>query len=491
MDHAIERRQHLGNPLYRIPEHNIEPLLARIAKMNKRATKLGMEPLVFSEIGEEFDLFYRRDTLFDEIDMGYKIPWGKIDLLAGESLDDARKRFDLHMKSPQQYSLRRFVLVTVTGTLPRVNGWAMAATIQHEDGGNILRTVPGFETLLPLAYRTASTLCEHCNTNRKRNDTYILQHEDGSFKQVGRNCLADFIRSTNVSAWAESAEMLAGLDAEMGEYEEDGEFGGSGRGTVYFSALDVLAKVACVVRQDGWCSRTEAKNSFNAKQATVDAALLLFDPKYLAKLSERDRARYTTADQDMERAAKSIEWAQALPSDVSNDYLWNIRVVSHRENLTHREAGLAGSIISAYLRHLEMEVKRQYERENTMNEHFGTVGKREIFTLTVTGEREIQSDYGSLTLYKFRDADGRVAAWFSSSVIVLPGPDGENTYGLETGKSYTVKATVKKHDQYQGMAQTLLSRLQVFDAQEEARKKAEAKAAKKLLKSQPAQMVAA
>src|SRR5260370_41641212 len=88
----------------------------------------------------------------------------------------------------------RFVLATVVGVCPRVNGWGFAATINHEDGGNILRVAPGFEVSLPLQYRPAGTSCEHCHTDPHRNYTYVLRHESGSWKQVGRNCPADFLR---------------------------------------------------------------------------------------------------------------------------------------------------------------------------------------------------------------------------------------------------------------------------------------------------------
>jgi hypothetical protein len=78
----------------------------------------------------------------------------------------------------------RFVLVTVTSNLPRVNGWSMAATIQHEEGCNLLRAVPGFETTLPLKYRAADSLCDHCHADRRRKDTYILQHENAESGKV-------------------------------------------------------------------------------------------------------------------------------------------------------------------------------------------------------------------------------------------------------------------------------------------------------------------
>lgn len=440
---------------YRIPESNMPNLQARLVKMNRRAAKLGMPPVLLTETGEDFDLLRQRDRMFDQLDLGYLGPrWENVERKHGESVIEAEARVSaLNPNAHCTFSLRRFVLCTVEGSLPRVDGWAMAATIEHDEAGNILRTVPGVEESLPIKYRTASTLCEHCNTDRRRNDTYVLQREGGEWKQVGRNCLADFIRSTDAGAWADAAEMLAGLDAEISSYEEDGWDGMGGSGMLYFRAVELLTQVAACIRADGFCSRTEAKNSYMPKQSTADHALCFFDSKYVAKLSDKDRERYAVTEADQSRASEAIDWAQNLPTDVSNDYLWNIRVISHRENLTHRDAGLAASIISAYLRHLEQDAKRKYERENSLDEHFGTVGERAVYTLTVIGIREIEGDYGLTTLYRFRDAQGRTATWFAS------GAGG----GFTIDQTVTVKATVKKHEIYNDRKQTMLSRVKEYD----------------------------
>jgi hypothetical protein len=464
----------VADKVYRIPESNLDSLKTRLVKMNRRAAKLKMSPVVLTETGEDFDLLRERDRMFDAIDNGCVGPrWKIIKRELGETIEQAQTRATLAFPNkPKVFTLRRFVLCTVTGSLPRVDGWAMAATIEHDEGGNILRTVPGVDEPLPLKYRTAGTLCEHCNTDRRRNDTYVLQHEAGNWKQVGRNCLADFIRSTDAGAWADAAEMLANLDAEVSAFEGDDFEGGGGSGAIYYRAVELLTQVACLIRSDGWCSRTEAKNTFG-KQSTADHALCFFDSKYVNKLSTKDREKYTSTQADHDRASEAIAWAQELPTDVSNDYLWNIRVVSHRENLTYRDAGLAASIISAYIRHLEQELKRKHERETTLDEHFGEIGKRDVYTLTVTGLREIDGNYGLTTLYLFRDADGRTAKWFASG-----------SGGFKIGQTIIAKATIKGHDVYNGMKQTMLSRVVVYDAEAEAAQKEAVKAAKKLIKKQ-------
>jgi hypothetical protein len=114
-------------------------------------------------------------------------------------------------------------------------------------------------------------------------------------------------------------------------------------------------------------------------------------------------------------------------------------------------SSIAGRLIVipfvAHQKHLEREQAKKYERENTLNEYFGELGKREVFVLTVLAALDMQSDYGAMTLYKFRDADGRPAVWFSSG----------SKNPMEIGTTYTVKA--KKHELYNGQKQTTLSRL--------------------------------
>jgi hypothetical protein len=436
MEHP-ERATHDGLPVYRIPEANMERLAPRVQKMNRRAARLSMPPITLTEVGRDIDKWTERVL----------------------NRDTGRYENVEHITP--------LVLVTVAGTLPRVDGWAMAATIQHAEDGNILRTVPGFETSLPVRFRSASTDCEHCRMDRRRNDTYVLQHESGEWKQVGRSCLADFLRFGNAGSLAEYAEMITGLDSELEAFEDE-SFGGGDCGPSVFPLAELLAQVACIVRLDGWCSRTEARDSFIPKQATVDAALEFFSKRAVEYMESSRIEKYRRADEDRARAQAAIEWAQALPADVANDYLWNLRVVSHREFIGWRETGLGGSLIAAYNRHLEQELKRKYERENTLDEHFGTIGKREVFTLTVIGLREIEGGYGLTTLVRFRDAAGRLATWFCSG----SSPD---TFSLDA--TVTVKATVKAHEEYRGQKQTMLTRVAVNNETARAKRPALAGAA--------------
>lgn len=408
-----------GDNIYRIPEGNMGKLAEKVEKMNRRAKRLGMAALILTETGEEFKDF----TVQDE-----RLPGG------------CRK-----------YTVR-YVLVTLTGTLPRVNGWQFVATIQHDDGGNIIRTVPGVKQQMPMFYRTLSTGCDHCQVSRKRNDTYILYCEDrAAWKRVGRNCLADFLRTENAAGLAEYAEMLADIESACGEYEEDSEFSG-GHGMDWYRTHTYLAQVANVIRNDGWCSRTEARDSCDMRKiATADWALRLFDPKCWDRLSDEQKQQYTVTEQDEQKAAAALHWAQGLDADVGNDYLWNVRVVSYRERVSYREAGIAASIVSAYNKAVEKEQQARYERDNP-SEYFGVVGERNVYTVTVMSRKELVGEYGVTTLIVFRLADGNRAKWFASG----------SAEDFPIDATVTVKATIKGHEAYRGSRQTMLSRVAIY-----------------------------
>ena len=146
---------------YRVIEVNLEHLQGRIEKLNKRARKLGCQEIQVQVTNEEF------------IQVG----------MAGSDFTETVK----------------MLTVTVTGEAPVIAGWKFVATLQHEQTGTILRTVRGEE--IPERYREAdASVCEHCNTRRKRKDTYVVKNvENGEFKQVGR---AEEIYNAPQSIWA-------------------------------------------------------------------------------------------------------------------------------------------------------------------------------------------------------------------------------------------------------------------------------------------------
>jgi hypothetical protein len=80
--------------------------------------------------------------------------------------------------------------------------------------------------------------------------------------------------------------------------------------------------------------------------------------------------------------------------------------------------------------------------------HVGLIKQRLVIPeAEVVGVKYIPTDFGETTMYRFLDASGNVLVWFAS-----------NNTGLEMGRKYALRGTVKKHDEYKGVRQTYLTR---------------------------------
>jgi len=88
-----------------------------------------------------------------------------------------------------------------------------------------------------------------------------VRHVSGEFKQVGHNCVRDFLGHVNPKHLAKMMEYISLFEASQGE-DEDFCGGRSGRWLDY--TVDYVALCAEVIKRDGWVSRT-ASQAYAAK----------------------------------------------------------------------------------------------------------------------------------------------------------------------------------------------------------------------------------
>lgn len=405
---------------YTIAKVHLATLTTKLDKLVKRAGKLGVEGLTYEVSAPRLE-----------------------EVVVGEVEDD---RGNL---KPVKGTIE-VVDVVVSGSPPSLKGWEFLATIEPFDDKVMIRAVPNTE--VPVSYRDADPEhCDHCQKRRQRLATFVVRHTDtGEYKQVGRNCVADFLGHRLPLSWL----------TFMGELSDLDEFAGSlGRSEPDAWGLDVfLALVACDIRQSHWVSRTAARES-PIKVATVDCVLGYLWNAH--KMDPEDRAYWKPTQADRDTAAKAIEWAQGLPEDAveASDYLYNVSLVVGAEYTTQRTAGIAASIIAAYHRELGRQVERAKDKAS---EHFGEIKKRADYTLTLVRHTGWDSQFGYTNLYVFRTPEGNLATWKSKNYIRDP-----ECYTREAavGDTITVKATVKEHTEYKGTKQTVLTRCKVLGLQ--------------------------
>lgn len=401
--------------VFKIPAGNLPALQVRIAELAKRARKVA-----------------KKGQLTDVTEIGLTV--GERVVVQDETGGHPRVYF----------------LCTVTGSSPKLAGWSFIATLQHEDGGTILRSVPtaSYPEGTLNRFRTAGPACEHCNYNRKRNDTFVVRHDDGSVKQVGRNCLADFTGVKSPEALAAIAELLAAAGEAAGLSESEG-FGG---GEIVDDIGAYLAYVAAAIRHDGWLSRTKARESDG--QATADIAWQVMHPGPGDLSRRQSRGQWTSPeDRDIALATEALAWSDAhlTESDPNtlNDYEHNLRVAVVGGIVTSRLAGIVGSLIGYYERAQGkiLQAKAAEARKNSANQagHVGTVGKRCNFKATLVAVFDFESNYGVVHVHKFLTPEGASLVWKTGSDK------------LDLGE-YEITGSVKEHSEYRGELQTVLTR---------------------------------
>lgn len=365
--------------------------------------------------------------------------------------------------------------LALTGETPRLHGWRFVATLQHLDGENIVRTLMGED--IPASYRTRGAMCDHCRSVRRRNDTYVLRHDDGRVMQVGSSCLRDFLGDDDAAILAAKAEILA-LAAS---YCADGDEGfGGGRMASEALLSDYLAIVAWNVRENGWVSRTAARDS-GTGGATADYSWTL-----MTSAKAYSEAKCAPTAEDTEIATLAAEWAEGLSDDAVNagtsDYLHNLRAVCRTGVVSFRTAGIAASAVTAYQRFLGAERARA-ARPVALDVYVGTVGDKVTFGLapkvtkkglpakgapvvlsaepaTLDFVAGYETMYGYTTILKFRTVDGATIVWKAS---------GASLTRQDVGKRYTLAGTIKAHDEYKGAKQTTMTRCTVNEVTEAER----------------------
>lgn len=422
-------------------------LQARLDRLNRRALKLGVAPVT---------------------------------LAAGEPYI---------VKRPPR--LVEMVKVTVSAETPKLAGWTLVAVRDFSLEEPLLNRVPGGPEPDLTAFTNGLALCEHCQKTRKRNETFVLLHDDGTLRQVGRDCLADFLGGATPEHLIWLADALLEIGAALDEGEEWGDVG-----PAIVEIVPFLEVVSAVIRKDGWLGRTKAREF--GKTATADTAFGdFFPPQSGTKAHEEfEKNRAHVEPSDVERAAATLAWAREIDPNDAQDYRRNLGRACRAEIVREKHSGIVASAVSAWARETEHEIERRRRATSeAASEFVGEVGKRlkwtaatkrkpatEGLTLTLVSVKTWANDFGTTHFYKFYDRAGNVVAWFASSVCHEPefpyqGPNlpteravWSETFGgeeIKLDKTYRVNAGIKKHEEFRGVKQTTIARAEVVAVVEE------------------------
>lgn len=392
---------------YTIPQDRREEIEKLVSKYQKKAAKYNIPLTVqYGEPHAETIPVYKPDPITHVV---YKVDTMKVEV------------FDL----------------TINGEDIHKDGYTVAAKIEHLDGGNVVTPISG-NAKPEWSHRDG--YCEHCNSKRYRRVTFIVRHDDGSEKQVGRSCLKEYcgIDPHGIGYRNELVEIL--LDDDIRHYD----FNARPVSSVY-DTIKALAMAIRVNKKQGYIRSSEP----GSNKSTIMEIIGKSSPT--------------------EAEMKEAEQMASVISEMNEDDAWQFSL-NNVQNLlksTYCKASHFGYIAYApvafekYRKELERRAEREAERtaQAGTSAHIGKIGERMTFKIA---EMKLvtswESQWGWTWLYKFIDTDGNVLIWFASKPMERVNANGVYEDVTEVK---SIKATVKDHTERDGVKQTVITRCKV------------------------------
>lgn len=387
---------------YKIPAERLSILQAGVEKLNRRAAKLGMAPVT--------------------VVAGLARAEHYIEVLPPEYGDDGR------ILPRHEIPRTRWVLdVRLEGSVPVVDGFAFIAKLDHLEGGNLVLRAPGFEGDLD-GWRVAGSRCQHCGMYRRRAATFLVRDESGNIIQVGRQCLQDYTRSTDV----ENAVKLFKCWQELLAGGSDEDSGGWGFGGYFASATpaEYLAAAVSSIRHRGF------HGSKSDEKSTRSFCDFITGPCPTDKGNPGDREKIELWKKLQPTDAQR---ATAAPSNDSSDYMHNARLACAELTVRSRTEGILASLPFSYDKAMGREQERK--ARPAAGPHVGVVGGKVTLKVTVRYVTGWSNDWNSGVFMILVDEN--------NSTLMVKATGHLNRQAEEDGfkdGEWYIHGTVKRHE---------------------------------------------
>ena len=335
-------------------------------------------------------------------------------------------------RGPNNY-VHRVWEVLISGITPKIEGWEFWARIDYSrDSGNLIYAAPG--KTIPEEYKTIDSVCEHCNRKRLRRTGYLLKNpETNEFKVVGSTCISEFFGGVTPESIAKYFETIR----KTIKYASEHSF--SKTGLVNYRSILLIQFISAVlesIEQWGWYSSTKAKQDGNSHLSTASRAHSIYCGMHPASpLKNPDEIN------------KIVNWAKNLTDEEikGNNFLNNIRVIARDGIASYNDENMIAGMVRAYQNTIQPPPARL---DFSNSKPMGTIGDKLEIPVTVLSS--FRSADGSFDVIKFYDSNFNLYTWFNH---------GKGS--IKKGDFIKIKGTVRAHNTYKGVNETVLTRVKI------------------------------
>lgn len=345
--------------------------------------------------------------------------------------------------------------VIISGEPLKLNGWSLIASIdgvEQKDGTVLAYFRPAGAQEIPEAYRMADPyVCDHCGLRRWRTETFLVGHEDGSFKQVGRQCIRDFL------GWSPDA-LVPFLHLFSNFMDDIVERDWGAKVVPSYSPEEVLKAASRIVAKDGFYQSVAKKMAAEIAEdhenmwSTKDRVIELMEPPFNARHRREFHDVYN--DEQFDDSANRIYLETLVgidelkKQDAKSEWAWSLETAFGAKYLKRHQLGVIASAVILGLKRIQAETERKEIAKGPESQYVGQIGEKWATTVTVTNVRFVDSGFGSSSLIEMVDDNGNVIKTFYSGSKSDPAID----------QRINITGTIKKHEEYKGRRSTVLTR---------------------------------
>lgn len=305
----------------------------------------------------------------------------------------------------------------------KVGNYTPVAVIEHNvvenaDVTNMVHLINNFENA-PKSWWTIDGHCDDCNDKYSRKKTVmLLNNDDGSFRQIGTSCLKRYLGITCFNVIHNYMLVEELVEEELAVYGDNFNKYQSKycRTNNYLACIyDVYAKFGGYI-----------------KEKTIDEAVKLAKDK-----------NYIPSEESVKKAQECIEYFNNLNVDEQSDFVRNVKVTVISKYVKYWNGYLACAP-DAMIKLKERVAKHS---EDAKSQFVGSKGEKLTVDVVVTSSIGFETRFGYSYMNIFRSTESNVFVWVTS------------TKSYSVGLKLRIMGTVKEHQEYNGVKQTVLTRV--------------------------------
>lgn len=459
---AAQKEVDLSKEEFEVSERGFNHVKEEIDKLNKKATKYGVPPIELKTIKE----FYKKVFINGD---------GHI-IRKSENLQDVEN-------FGETSKIVKYFILKLDGKPPVVEGFEFIAKVEHTEVGNILNFNPHASIKnLPIEYRTASQKCDVCQTNRDRNNTFILKLEKedlqrfpdkkiGDYIMAGSACLKRFLPPKDLSILVAYAQILENIRDIMSKDNDGDSDGGGDGGANSYIQTKVLAHILSIVytyfgKYISKKKSVEVSETGGSLSSTSDWSRDFMNRNYkkhwqkeveeMDSKSQDDSAFISKVDVLEKEFAEWKDKKNFTEEEQKNpnyaDFFHNMSVMAKSEMVGDGKLNMYSALFGMFLRD-RGEFEKKSSVAKTPKSYVGKIGEKITTDVTIKNIKEFNGQWGPQSLYTMETVDGNSLVWWT-------GAGGE----LNQGDTVKIIGTVKSQEpnKYTGIPQTTLTRVKVI-----------------------------